>query len=188
MNRLVTVPNIISFGRIAGTPVFAYVLLVGGDRHVAAWMLGALGASDWLDGWIARRQGTVSDLGKVVDPVADRILIVGAAVSVLIDGSIPLWLGLAVLVREALVSGAVLGLAALGAKRIDVLWVGKAGTLALMFAVPFFLIAAAGLVWSDIARVVAWGFAAGGLILGWYAALCYVPIARRALRERKATS
>jgi cardiolipin synthase len=183
-----TLPNLISLGRIAGSPAFAYVLLVGHDRHAAAWILGALGATDWLDGWLARRSGTVSELGKVLDPVADRILIVVAAVAVLIDGSFPLWLGLVVLVRETLVSIGVVVLAAMGAKRIDVLWVGKAGTFALMLSVPMFLVAAADLSWSGIARVIAWSSAAVAVALGWWAAAGYVPLAAQALRDRRTSA
>ncbi len=188
MKEAFTIPNLISIGRIAGSPVFAYVLLIGENRHVAAWLLGFLGATDWLDGWLARRFGTVSDLGKVLDPVADRVLIVIASLAVLIDGAFPLWLGIVVLVREALVSIGVLVLAALGAKRIDVLWVGKAGTFALMFSVPMFLIAEADISWSDIARPIAWISAAAALALGWWAAGGYVPLAINALRERRGST
>ena len=188
MKEALTLPNLISIGRILGSPVFAYVLLIGDDRHAAAWLLGFLGATDWLDGWLARRFGTVSDLGKVLDPVADRVMIVVASVTVLIDGSFPLWLGVVVLVREALVSIGVLVLAALGAKRIDVLWVGKAGTLALMFSVPMFLIAEADISWSEIARPIAWISAAAALALGWWAAAGYVPLAITALRERRGST
>ena len=187
MKEAFTLPNLISLARIAGSPVFAYVLLVGNDRHAAAWLLGVLGATDWLDGWLARRFHTVSDLGKVLDPVADRVLIVIAAVAVLIDGSFPLWLGIVVLVREALVSIGVLVLAALGAKRIDVLWVGKAGTLALMFSVPMFLVAEADLSWSEIARPIAWITAAAAVVFGWWAAAGYVPLAAQALKARRAS-
>ena len=186
MREMFNLPNLISIGRIVGSPVFAYVLLVQNERHAAAWLLGVLGASDWLDGWVARRFGTVSELGKVLDPVADRVLIVVAAVAVLIDGSFPLWLGIVVLVREALVSLGVVVLAVLGAPRIDVLWVGKAGTLALMFAVPFFLVSEAGLSWSDIARPIAWIAALAALVLGWWAAAGYVPLALAAMRDRRA--
>ena len=188
MKDALTLPNLISIGRIAGTPVFAYVLLVGEDRYVAAWLLGFLGATDWLDGWLARRFASVSELGKVLDPVADRVLIVVAALAVLIDGSFPLWLGVVVLIREALVSIGVLVLAALGAKRIDVLWVGKAGTLALMLSVPMFLVAESGVSWSEIARPIAWISAAAALALGWWAAAGYVPLAVNALRERRGST
>ena len=188
MTDAFTLPNLISIGRILGSPVFAYVLLVGENRHLAAWLLGFLGATDWLDGWLARRFGTVSDLGKVLDPVADRVLIVIASLAVLIDGSFPLWLGAVVLVREALVSIGVLVLAALGAKRIDVLWVGKAGTFALMLSVPMFLIAEADVSWSEIARPIAWVSAAAALALGWWAAAGYVPLAINALKERRGST
>lgn len=186
MKALWTVPNLISLSRIAGAPGFAWLLLAGEQRYAAAWLLGALGSTDWLDGWLARRSGRVSEMGKVLDPVADRVLIVVAAVAVLIDGSFPLWLGIVVLVREALVSVGVLVLAALKAPRIDVLWVGKAGTFALMLAVPMFLVAEAGVSWSGVAEVIAWVTASAGLVLGWWAAASYVPIALRAYRSREA--
>ena len=83
----------------------------------AAVLLGVLGATDWVDGWIARRFDQGSELGKVLDPTADRILLVAAGVGLLIDGAVPLWVGIVVLAREALVSVAVLLLAAAGARR-----------------------------------------------------------------------
>jgi len=185
MRELGKLPNLISLARIAGAPVFAWLLLAQNERYASAWLLGALGASDWLDGWLARKSNTVTDIGKVLDPVADRILIVVAAIAVLVDGSFPLWLGAVILLREALVSVGVLVLAALGAPRIDVLWVGKAGTLALMVAVPMFLVAEANVSWSEIAEPIAWVTAIGGLILGWIAAGSYVPLGLRALRSRR---
>lgn len=185
MSGLWTIPNAISIARILGAPVFAVLLLAGEQRYSAAWLLGALGATDWLDGWLARKSSSVSDIGKVLDPVADRVLIVVASIAVLIDGSFPLWLAVVVLVREVFVSAGVLALAALKAPRIDVLWVGKAGTFALMLAVPMFLVAEAAVSWSDIARVIAWGSAAAAVVLGWWAAASYVPIALRAYRARE---
>src|SRR5438105_7243077 len=100
----------------------------------AAYLLGFLGATDWVDGYVARHFHQVSTLGKVLDPVADRVLLGVGVVAIMIDGSVPIWLGSLVLVREVLVSLAVFVLALMGARRIDVQWVGKAGTLALMFA------------------------------------------------------
>ena len=80
-------------------------------------------------------------MGKVLDPVADRVLVVTAVISIIVYGAVPVWFGVATLAREVVVSVAVLLLASLGAARIDVLWVGKAGTFALMFAYPAFLLA-----------------------------------------------
>ena len=186
-SRIVTVPNVISLVRLACAPVFVW-LLAEDELIAAAVLLAVLGASDWVDGWIARRFDQGSDLGKVLDPVADRILLLVAAVALLVQGSVPLVVGILVLVRELLVSVAVLALAAAGARRIDVQWVGKAGTLALMFAFPLFL-------WADaihgdahdLVLAAAWFMAVSGLVLSYYAAWTYVPIARDALRDGRGT-
>ena len=182
-SRIVTVPNVISLVRLACAPVFVW-LLAEDELIAAAALLAVLGASDWVDGWIARRFDQGSDLGKVLDPVADRILLLVAAVALLVQGSVPLVVGILVLARELLVSVAVLALAAAGARRIDVQWVGKAGTLALMFAFPLFLWADA--IHGDARDVVlaaAWFMAISGLVFSYYAAFTYVPIARDALRD-----
>ncbi|MCD9623106.1 CDP-alcohol phosphatidyltransferase family protein [Rhabdothermincola salaria] len=185
-DRIVTVPNVITFVRLALLPVFVWLLLGQGDQGAAAWLLAGLGATDWVDGYIARRWHQVSTLGKVLDPVADRLLFFVAIVAIIIDGAAPLWLCVAVLVREGLVAGATLTLAALGAVRIDVTWFGKAGTFALMFAFPLFLAGASTMWWADEAAVMAWAFAVPGLVLSYYAAVMYVPAGIRALREGRA--
>lgn len=185
-SRIWTIPNAISVARLACVPVFLW-LLWGRDRPVAAaLLLAVLGATDWVDGWIARHFDQGSELGKVLDPVADRVLLVAAAVALLtlgLPGPVVVVLYV-VLVREAIITVATLALALGGARRIDVVWAGKAGTLAIMFALPLFLLADA---FDGAAAVLAsiggWGFAIAGILLGWYAALQYVPAARRALRE-----
>jgi cardiolipin synthase len=186
-SRIVTLPNVISLVRLACAPVFVW-LLADDELLAAAALLAVLGASDWVDGWIARQFDQGSDLGKVLDPVADRILLLVAAIALLIQGSVPLVVGVLVLARELLISVAVLALAAAGARRIDVQWVGKAGTLALMFAFPLFLWADA--IHGDVHDVVlaaSWFMAVSGLLFSYYAALTYVPLAREALREGRST-
>jgi len=184
--RVVTLPNAISVARLACAPVFVW--LVASDRRVAAFvLLGALGASDWVDGYIARHFDQGSDVGKVLDPVADRVLLLTAAITLVVDGSLPLVVGVLVLAREAVISAAVVALAAAGARRVDVQWAGKAGTLALMFALPGFLLADTvhgGA--RDVVRALAWAFTTGGLVLAYYAAVTYLPQAREALREGRA--
>jgi cardiolipin synthase len=185
--RILTIPNGISLVRLACAPVFVW-LLAEDDLLAAAALLAVLGASDWVDGWIARRFDQGSNLGKVLDPVADRILLLLAAVALVVQGSVPLVVGILVLVREAVVSVAVLALAAAGARRIDVQWVGKAGTLALMFAFPLYLWAdAISGTASDVVLTAAWFMAVCGLVFSYYAALTYVPLARAALREGRST-
>src|SRR5207302_10946930 len=120
-SRVLTVPTLLSLVRLACVPLFLW-LLFGPDpprRAAAAYLLGALGATDWVDGFIARRFHQVSTLGKVLDPTADRILLGVGIVAIMVDGSVPIWLGTIVIVREVLVSIAVVVLAALGARLID---------------------------------------------------------------------
>ncbi len=183
-DRIWTVPNVITFVRLACLPVFVWLLFAQDNEYAAAWLLGVLGATDWVDGFLARRWKQVSTLGKVLDPVADRLLLFVGIVSILIEGSVPVIVAVLVLAREALISLATVGLAALGARRIDVTWFGKAGTFCNLFAFPFFL--AGGdqqLGWRDTATMVGWVFAVPGILLSWYALALYVPIAIRALRE-----
>lgn len=183
-DRVLTVPNIITFVRLACLPVFLWLLFSQDNQYGAALLLGALGATDWVDGFVARRFDQVSTLGKVIDPVADRLLLFVGIVSILIEGSVPVIVATVVLLREALVSMATVALAALGAKRMDVTLVGKAGTFCNFVAFPFFL--AGGddqLSWRHAATNIGWAFAIPGILLSWCALAIYVPVAFRALRE-----
>ena len=186
--RIFTIPNLISVARLLCVPVFVW--LAWSDREgAAAVLLAVLGATDWVDGWIARHFDQGSELGKILDPTADRVLLVAGAV-VLLTLGLPTAVNallIVVLAREVLVGVATIILAVMGARRIDVLWAGKAGTLALMFAMPMFLIADASARVRGFFTVVGWGFAIAGVALGYFAALHYVPAARTALREGRAS-
>jgi cardiolipin synthase len=181
LDRVLTVPNLITAVRLACVPLFLWLLFGAHRQTDAAILLAVLGATDWVDGYVARRFHQVSTLGKVLDPTADRILVGTAVIAVIVHGAVPLWFGLATIAREVLVSAAVLLLAALGAERIDVLWVGKAGTFGLMVAYPSFLFAHGNVSWHTPVLVFAWVCAVPALILSWMAAASYVPVARRAL-------
>jgi cardiolipin synthase len=187
-DRVLTVPNAISAARLAVVPVFAWDLLGAHRPYTAAVILAVLGATDWVDGYVARHFGQVSTVGKVLDPTADRVLVATAVVAGGLSGAVPAGLAVAVGVREALVSGTVLALAARGAPRIDVLWVGKAGTLALMVALPLFLVAHSDASWHGAADMAAWVFSLPGLALAWVAALAYVAPAKRALDAARVRS
>jgi cardiolipin synthase len=128
----------------------------------------------------------VSTVGKVIDPVADRVLLLGAATVVLWLGAVPAWVAVVALGRESLVAGATVALASLGAARIDVTWFGKAGTFGLMVAFPLFVVGHSAAGWRGPAEVVAWMAAVPGLALGIYALFLYVPLARRALVDGRA--
>ena len=182
-DRVLTVPNLITALRLACVPLFVWLLFGAHRQTAAAVLLGLLGATDWVDGFVARRFHQVSTVGKVLDPTADRILVGTGVICVIVQGAAPVWLGVATLIREVLVSGAVLLLASLGAERIDVLWVGKAGTFGLMFAYPAFLLSHGNASWQEPFHVFAWVCAIPGLILAYIAAGAYVPRSRRALAD-----
>lgn len=181
LDRILTVPNAVTVVRLLCVPVFLWLLFSEHRQTAAAVLLAGLGVSDWVDGYVARRWNQVSTVGKVLDPVADRILVATAVIAVIVHGAVPVWFGVATLAREVLVSLAVVVLAALGAERIDVLWVGKAGTFGLMCAYPTFLLAHGHAGWQSPFEVVAWVCAIPALVLAWVAAASYVPVAVRAL-------
>ena len=181
-----TLPNLITMLRLACIPWFLWLLLDVGNRTDAALLLGALGATDWVDGWIARRFDQVSDVGKLLDPIADRLLLVVALTAMVVDGSIPTWFAVTVLVREVLVGLVGLVLLAMGARRIDVTWWGKTGTFALLFAFPCFLAGESTIIGRPAFAIAAWIFAIPGLLISWWAGLGYVPEGLRALREGRA--
>ena len=183
---ILTVPNLVSIARLGCIPWFVWLLFGAEDRMWAALLLGGLGATDWVDGWAARRLGQVSELGKILDPTADRLLLLVAVPCLLVDGTIPGWFALTVLVREVLVGAATLALAALGARRIDVSWWGKTGTFALLWAVPCFLAGESRVPVDEAFTVMAWVFGLPGLAIAWWAAFAYLPVARRALAEGRA--
>ncbi len=187
-SRILTVPNVLSLIRLLCIPLFLWLLFGLDNRAGAAYLLAVLGATDWVDGYIARHFHQVSELGKVLDPVADRLLLLVGVIAITIDGSAPPVVAFLTILREGVVAIAGLTLAAMGAKRIDVTWMGKAGTFGLLFAWPLFLLSASDARWADAAGVVAWLFVVPGLVCSYIAAAGYVPLAREALRAGRVGS
>ena len=185
LDRVLTIPNLISVARLACLPVFLWLLFAQEQRAAAAWLLAVLGVTDFADGYIARHFDQMTNLGKVLDPVADRLVFIVGGGGILLDGSVPTWFAIAVLAREAVVGAATLTLAAMGARRIDVTWFGKAGTFGLLMAFPLFLAHESSLEWW---QGFAWLTGIPGLALSYYAAALYVPLARRALAEGRAAT
>ncbi len=185
LDRIATVPNLLSAGRIVLLGFFVWALFGPDDRVAAVVLLAVCGITDFVDGYVARRFHQVSTIGKVLDPTADRVVLGTGVISIAVYGAVPGWLAGVVLGREILVSLAVLGLAALGAKRIDVLWVGKAGTFGLMGCFPLFLLSDTTGTWASVLRDVTWVLVVPALALSFVAAVSYVPLARKALAERK---
>jgi cardiolipin synthase len=179
-----TIPNAFTLLRLLLLPVFLYVLFGLENRAAAALLLGGLSATDWVDGYLARRLGQVSEFGKIFDPTVDRLLFVVATIAIIVDGSIPLWFALAVLFREVAV-GLMMAIATLVYKmpRIDVTYLGKLATFLLMFAVPGFLMGNSAIAGADAFQVAAWLVGIPGLILSYWTGIAYIPQVRRAVAE-----
>lgn len=168
--RVATVPNLISFARILLIPAFFGLLAHPKTQTAGLGLLVGVVATDWVDGYVARRTGQVSTLGKVLDPVADRLAI-GAALVVLVfvRHVFPVWAALLILARDAaiLLAGAVL--LASAKRRLDVRFIGKVATFALMSGVPLVAWGRFGLPLAATATAVGW-FAYGVGIVEYYVA------------------
>jgi cardiolipin synthase len=183
-NRILTIPNLVSFIRLLGVGVFWWLLLVEDNIEAAAWLVFIIGWTDWIDGYLARRLNQVSNLGKVLDPVADRLMIASAVIGGLIVGVLPVVVGVLLIAREVLVGGVALYLAARGGGTVDVRYAGKVATFLLYGAVPGFYLAAAGfLEWLLLPA--SWIAAIIGLALYWYVAILYIGDSRRRLAALK---
>ena len=182
LDRIVTVPNLISFIRILLIPVFVLLLLHHGTEEAGLLLLAAVVSTDWIDGYIARRTGAVTNLGKLLDPVADRLAIAAALITLVVRHAFPLWAALLVLVRDGLilVVGAIL-LVRRGV-RIDVRIIGKRATFALMCGFPLVAWGNFGLWLHEAALPVGWILYTVGVSLYYVAAGLYAVDMTRAVR------
>jgi cardiolipin synthase len=182
-NRILTIPIVMSLVRLACIPLFLYLLFGRDNRAGAAWLLGGLGATDWIDGYIARHFNQVSELGKILDPTADRLMFIVALLGMIVDRAGPVWFYVLVLAREALFGGTVLIATIAGMKRFDVTWLGKLATFLLMFALPGLLIGSSDL-WLHLPfEIAAWLVGIPGLVISYYTAITYIPVLRANLRD-----
>jgi cardiolipin synthase len=188
VDTLWTIPNLFTLIRLLCLPLFVWLLFGLPSRQAAAWLLGGLGATDWVDGYLARRLGQTSEFGKKFDPTVDRLLFVVGIISIIANGSIPIWFAVAVLVREIAVGVTVaIATVAFGMERFDVTWWGKTATFLLMFAVPGFLMGESSIPGAVGFTVAAWIFGIPGLILSYYTGIAYVPTIHASIRSGRAS-
>jgi cardiolipin synthase len=172
--RVLTVPNLISFTRLLGVPLFLYLFLVPQAYGWALVVLALGGTSDWVDGYLARRLGQVSRLGELLDPFADRLYILATLVAFTVGGVVP-WLFTGVLLlRDALLLGCLAVLRHYGYGPLPVHYLGKTATFILLFGFPVLLLARASPAAAPIAGPVGWALAWWGLGLYWAAGVLYL--------------
>jgi cardiolipin synthase (CMP-forming) len=178
VDRILTIPNAISAARLAGVPVFLWLVLGPQTATADAWAVGLLivaGLSDWLDGKIARALNQTSRLGQVLDPAADRLYIAATIVALAVRGIIPWWLFGVLALRELTVGVALAVLRRrAGFSTLQVSFVGKAATLCLLYAFPLLFLGDHPGWGGTLARVLGWAFATWGTALYWWAAMLYL--------------
>lgn len=138
--------------RIALLPVFFH-LMADGRVVAGSWFFGLLAFTDWIDGYIARRFNQVSEFGKVLDPIADRLIFFVGIGTVMYFNHFPQWLGIVILVREVSIAVLMVGATALGMERFPVTVMGKRAAFGLMCAVPWITLGSAGGWWSPFTYI-----------------------------------
>jgi cardiolipin synthase len=187
---VLTVPNLISFARLAGVPLFLYLFLIADQRVAAVVVLAAGGTTDWVDGYLARRLGQVSRLGELLDPLADRLYILATLLAFTVGDVVPWAFTAALLSREAVLLVTLLVLRRYGYGPPPVHYVGKTATFILLAAFPVLLLARVSPGAAPVAGPTGWALAWWGIVLYWVAAVFYLiqfaTTIRAARRDRMA--
>jgi cardiolipin synthase (CMP-forming) len=181
--RVLTVPNAISVARLAGVPVFLWLVLGPKADWWAVGLLVAAGLSDWLDGKLARAWNQQSRLGQVLDPAADRLYIAATLAGLALRGIIPWWLVAVLASRELVLGVALLVLRRHSYGPLQVSLVGKAATLCLLYSFPLLFLGTHAGPGALFARVTGWAFAIWGSALYWWAAALYLAQTRRLVAD-----
>jgi cardiolipin synthase (CMP-forming) len=185
-NRIWTVPNMLSFLRLAMVPLFLWLILGPQKDGLALLILMASGATDWLDGRIARATGQITRLGTLLDPLADRLFIIATLIGLLLRDIVPIWLVVLLLSRDLMLAGLLPALRRRGLNALPVHFLGKAATMNLLYALPLLLLADGDGWLAKMAFPVGWAFAIWGVALYWYAGLLYVLQVLRMVAARPA--
>ncbi|MHB2023118.1 MAG: CDP-alcohol phosphatidyltransferase family protein [Mycobacteriales bacterium] len=180
-DRVLTVPNLISFARLAAIAPFVWLVVGPRADGWAFAILVAAGASDWLDGVIARRFNMSSRLGALLDPLADRLYIAATLATLAYRGIIPLWLVAAVVARDLMLATTLPLLHRHGYGPLPVHFVGKTATLLLLYAFPLLLLSAGTDTVALVVKPIGWAFALWGTALYWWAGVLYFAQVRQLL-------
>jgi cardiolipin synthase (CMP-forming) len=181
-DRVLTIPNVISFLRIALIPVFVALIVDPDTRRAGLVVFVVVVATDWVDGALARATGQVSDLGKVLDPVADRLAIAAGLIALVVADAFPLWAALLILVRDVTVLIAGLVLLSKRRARIEVRHLGKVATFSLMAAIACIAWGSLGYPLAPAALACGWAFYVVGIVEYYLATVLYVGDFQRAWR------
>lgn len=168
-----TIPNALSALRLLGVPVFFWLIVVPKNDGLALVILVVSSFTDWLDGYLARKLNQFSRLGELLDPLADRLYVVAAIFALLIRDLLPIWVVVALVTRDILMSVLLMYLKRFGITGLPVHFVGKAATMNLLYALPLILLGTFAGVLGQVAHIFGWAFLLWGVSMYWYAGLIY---------------
>ena len=173
--RVWTLPNVLSLLRLLGVPLFLWLLLARNNDILAVVVLAAGGATDWLDGYLARKWNQRSRLGQVLDPAADRLYILATLIGFVLRDIMPWWLAVILVSRDVLLFATTWpALRRRGFVSLPVHFLGKAATFVLLYGLPLVLLGAGGDPWQLWARVLGWALVLWGTLLYWSAGVLYL--------------
>lgn len=183
-DRVATIPNLLTVVRFMGVPLFIWLVLAQKEYGAGVAVLAVMAGTDWIDGYIARRFDQASKLGRVLDPIADRLALLAVAFTLVIAGVVH-WLYLAALV----IPDAVLLVLTLslfhGHPDLPVSVVGKVRTGLLLLGTPLLLLSRLDTVMSATLLTAAWVVLGLGLVGHWIAAYNYFWAMLRKGREQQ---
>ena len=182
-DRIWTIPNALSFFRLAMVPVFLWLILGPQADEIAFVLLMVSGFTDWLDGKIARATGTSSRLGILLDPMADRLFIIATVLGLLVRDMVPLWLVVVLLSRDVVLASLIPALRRRGMNALPVHFIGKAATMNLLYAFPLLLLADGTTTLATYAHIFGWAFVLWGCALYWAAGILYLAQAKQVLQS-----
>jgi cardiolipin synthase (CMP-forming) len=180
-SRILTVPNLLSFIRLALVPVFLVLVIVGAD-FAALLVLVFSSVSDYLDGVIARKFSQVSRLGQLLDPAADRLFIFATLIGLTVRQVIPWWLVAVIVGRDVMLLALGVVLANHGYGPLPVHHLGKVATFSLLFALPVLMLGEAFTAAAPVTNPLGWAFAIWGAFLYWWAGVIYAIETARVIR------
>ena len=168
-----TVPNVLTVVRFLGVPLFIWLVLSEHEYGYGALVLAVMASTDWVDGYIARRFNQMSNLGRVMDPIADRLSLIAVAVTLVIAGVVEWWYLVALLVPDAVL----LALSLFyfhGHPDLPVSRIGKIRTGLLLVGTPLLVLSKLPVPAAHVYATIAWIFLGLGLVGHWIAAYNYV--------------
>lgn len=172
-DRVLTIPNIVSFVRLLAIPAFCILIVLRHDI-AAVVLLACFGATDWVDGFLARRLKQRTALGAKLDPVADRLYILATVITLLVRGIVPIWFVVILLARDVMLALLLPKLRKHGMVALPVNWIGKTGTFLILLALPLILLGAPDSLNWVWAHWTGWILGSMGAVAYWVAGMMYV--------------